>query len=97
MPARTPDEICGLFRQYMHDGDLDAVMTLYDREAVFVNQAAELSSGPEMLRSELAPFAAAKATFEFTSIQIIQADNIALMHTAWNVTGPDYREPGLRM
>ena len=45
MPARTPDEIGRLFRQYMHDGDLDAVMTLYDREAVFVNQAAELSSG----------------------------------------------------
>jgi hypothetical protein len=39
MPARTPDEICRLFRQYMHGGDLDAVMTLYDREAVFVNQA----------------------------------------------------------
>jgi hypothetical protein len=46
MPARTPDKICRLFRRYMHDSDLDAVMTLYDREAVFVNQAAELNSGP---------------------------------------------------
>jgi ketosteroid isomerase-like protein len=72
----------------MHDGDLDAIMTLYEPEAVFVNQATELSSGPEMLRSELASFAAARATFEFTSIQIIQADDIALMHTAWNVSGP---------
>ena len=41
MSARTPEEICRLFRQYMQAGDFDAVMTLYHRDAVFLNRAAE--------------------------------------------------------
>jgi ketosteroid isomerase-like protein len=87
MPAKSPEEICRLFQQYMRDGDLDAVLGLYDPEAVFLNQAGEAKKGEE-LRRELAPFAAEKAAFDFQIKQVIQAGEIALMHTEWKVSSP---------
>ena len=30
MPANSPEDICRLFRQYMREGDIDSVLTLYD-------------------------------------------------------------------
>jgi ketosteroid isomerase-like protein len=65
MSAKSPEEICRLFQQYMAEGDLDSILSVYDPEAVFLNQAGEVKQGEEGLRNELAPFAAAKAVFDF--------------------------------
>jgi ketosteroid isomerase-like protein len=81
MPAKSPEEICSLFQQYMAEGDIDSVLSVYDPEAVFLNQSGEVKKGEEGLRQELAPFAAKKASFEFNIRQVIQSGNIALMHT----------------
>jgi hypothetical protein len=35
MPAKSPEEICDLFKQYMAAGDVDSLLTIYDAEAVF--------------------------------------------------------------
>ena len=86
MPAMTPEDICRLFQQFMAKGDLDAVMSVYDPEAVFLNQSREVTKSREDLRRELAPLAAAKAAFDFNVKQIIQTGNIALMHTEWKVS-----------
>ena len=88
MPARFPEEICRLFQQYMAEGDLDSALSVYDTEAVFLNQSRELKKGSEALRQELAPFATVKATFDFNIKEIIQSGDIALMHTEWNVSSP---------
>jgi len=88
MPARSPHDICRLFQQYMAAGDLDAVLGVYDPEAVFLNQSGEVTHGMGGLRQELAPFAAMKASFNFTIKQVIQAGDIALMHTEWQVSAP---------
>ena len=88
MPAMTPEDICRLFQQFMAKGDLDAVMSVYDPEAVFLNQSREVTKSREELRRELAPLAAAKTAFDFNVKQIIQTGNIALMHTEWKVSGP---------
>ena len=88
MPAMSPEETCHLFQQFMAEGDLDSVMSLYDPEAVFLNQSREVTKGRHDLREELAPLAAMKARFDFTIKQIIQTGDIALMHTEWTVSGP---------
>jgi hypothetical protein len=44
--------------------------------------------GRQQLREELAPFAAAKARFDFDIKQVIQSGDIALMHTEWKVSSP---------
>jgi ketosteroid isomerase-like protein len=88
MPAMSPEEICGLFQQYMARGDVDGLLSLYDPEAVMLDQSGELKKGADGLRQNLAPLADAKARFDFTIKQVIQAGDIALMHTRWNVSGP---------
>jgi ketosteroid isomerase-like protein len=88
MPAKSPEEICRLFQQYMAEGDIDSVLNGYDPEAVFLNQSGEVKKGEEGLRQELPPFAAKKAMFDFTIKQVIQSGDIALMHTEWKVSSP---------
>ena len=50
MPAKSPEEICRLFQQYMAEGDIDSVLSVYDPEAVFLNQSGEVKKGEEELR-----------------------------------------------
>jgi ketosteroid isomerase-like protein len=71
MPAKSPEEICRLFQQYMAEGDIDSVLSVYDPEAVFLNQSGEVKKGEVGLRQELAPFAARKAVFNFDIKQAI--------------------------
>jgi uncharacterized protein (TIGR02246 family) len=88
LTARSPDEICRLFQKYMAKGDIDLVLSLYDNDVVFLNQSSEPKRGKEALRKELAPFASAKTSFDFNIRQVIQAGDIALTHTEWNVSSP---------
>lgn len=88
MPARNPEEICRLFKQYMAAGDIESLRTIYDTEVTFLNESQEKKRGWQELKDELAPFAAAKTIFEYESKQIIQSGDIALMHTRWKVLSP---------
>lgn len=88
MPAKSPEEICRLFQQYMAEGDIESLLTVYDPEAVFLNQSGEAKQGREGLRQELTPFAAARARFDFEVKQVIRSGDIALMHTEWKVSSP---------
>jgi len=88
MPAKSPEEICRLFQQYMAESDVDSVLSVYDPEAVFLNQSGEVKKGEEELRHELADFAARKAVFNFDIKQVIQSGDIALMHTKWKISSP---------
>jgi ketosteroid isomerase-like protein len=93
MPAKSPEEICSLFRQYMAMGDIDSILDIiYDPDVVFLNQAGEAKRGREALRQEIAPFTAVKAIFDFNIKQVIQAGDIALMHTEWKVSFPHHQQ-----
>jgi uncharacterized protein (TIGR02246 family) len=89
MPATNPEEICRLFRQYMAEGDLESALSVYDHDAVFLNQSRDVSKGRAGLRQELAPLAAMKVRFDFKVKQVIETGDIALMHTEWTVSGPE--------
>jgi uncharacterized protein (TIGR02246 family) len=88
MSAKSHEEICHLFQQSIAAGDLKALLSLYDPEAVFLNQSGEVKTGEAGLREVLAPLAAAQARFDYTIRQVIQSGDIALMHTDWQVTSP---------
>ncbi|MGV8093500.1 MAG: YybH family protein [Mangrovibacterium sp.] len=89
MRAKSPEEICSLFQKYMAEGDIDALLGVYDDEAVFINQVGVLKKGKEGIREELMPFAKQKADFSYQIKQVIRSGDIALMHTYWNVPLPE--------
>jgi len=73
----------------MAEGDIDSLLSLYDPEAAFLNQSGVVRKGREELKEELAPLAAARANFNFKVEQVVQAADIALMHTRWTVSSPE--------
>ncbi len=72
----------------MAEGDIESVLSVYDPEAVFLNQSGDVTKRRHGLRQELASLAALKARFDFTIKQVIQTGDIALIHTEWRVSGP---------
>ena len=88
MSAKNPEEICSLFQQYMAEGDIESVLSVYDPEIAYLNQAGEIRKGKQELKQELVPFACARTRFDFNITQVVQSGDIALMYTQWNVSGP---------
>lgn len=87
MPAHTPEDICRLFQQAMANGDLESVFSLYDAEAVFVNQTGAVTKGRHELKEELALLVAKKTRFDYNVKRVVETGDIALMHTKWTVSG----------
>ena len=51
MPANTPEEICSLFKQYMAEGDLASLLSLYDPEAVFLSESGEVKKDRDEIKN----------------------------------------------
>jgi len=71
----------------MVNGDLETVLSLYDAEAVFVNQGGKVTRGPYALKAELVPIAEKKTRFNFNVKRVVDTGDIALMHTRWSLSG----------
>src|SRR5687767_11229002 len=68
-------------------GDIDTVMTTYETGAVVVGQPGAPTSGEAQLRAMFASFVAAKAKFVLGEHDIVQAGDLALHITDWQMTG----------
>jgi len=88
MPAKNPEEICQLFKQYMAAGGVESLVNIYDPGATFLSQSGGVKKGRQEMRDVLAPLAAQKPRFDYTIRQIITSGDIALMHTEWETTAP---------
>jgi ketosteroid isomerase-like protein len=88
MQAKSPEEINDLFIQYMREGDLESVLTLYDADVAFAARSGEVRCGVAALREELGQLAAAKQVFKFDVRKVIRAGDIALVHNRWETTTP---------
>lgn len=54
MSARSPEEICPLFQQFMAAGDVESLLSLYEPEAVILSRSREAQRGNLRLRQQLA-------------------------------------------
>jgi hypothetical protein len=57
MRANSPGEICEIFRQAMARGDLEAVFSVYDPEAVFAGQSGDVEKHRSMSTQSRLPVA----------------------------------------
>ena len=70
------------------NGDLDAVMDLYEDEAVFAELDA-VASGTADIRAAHQKFIDAGLTLTLNDSVVLEADSIALVHWSWTVTRED--------
>ena len=85
MSARTPEELCSQFTQRFSTGDIDALVALYEPDAVLLPQPGHVARGRAAIRESLAAFLAMRGTFRMTPPKVIHADGVALMVADWTL------------
>ena len=91
MPAQTPEQVHRLFQEAFNAGDAEALMALYEPEAVLVVQSGQTVAGADQVREALGGFLALKGTITLTTKDVVQGGDLALMAGRWSLsgTGPD--------
>jgi len=88
MPAATPAELHPLFVDAFNRGDAEAVLALYEPDAVFVRNS-EAYQGYEALRIIIAEFLDSDSVLSIEKTFV--ADNgqgLALLHAVWTLKPP---------
>lgn len=86
--ARTPETTMTLFCEAMNRGDLDSLLALYEDNACLVPQPHEQPvHGKAAIRQALHPFLALQPKIDIQRTTIVHAGDIALLRSAWRLTG----------
>jgi hypothetical protein len=81
-----------LFEQYLNAGDLDAVMTLYEKEAHFVSQSGETLVDCNAIRKVLGALIDAKTQLHSRVLRAVSVGDIAHVYTDFEGTTIDTSE-----
>ncbi len=87
MRITDPADLSQRFAEYMHAGDIDAVMSLYEDGAVMPDNFGVNQSGAATIRANMAPFAQARPDIRCDVTKVIIAGDIALVHNRWSMSG----------
>jgi ketosteroid isomerase-like protein len=88
MNAHEPGEASTLFERYFAEGDLDSLMSLYEKEAVFPTANAT-STGWDEIRQTLKAYLDSGAKLVFGESLVFPAGELALVHTPWTMHMPN--------
>jgi uncharacterized protein (TIGR02246 family) len=90
----TPEALMRTFTDRVHAGDLDGLVALYEPAAVFEPQPGVVVEGHEAIRQALAELLALRPTMVAETVEVLQADDVALVINEWTMTGaaPDGTE-----
>jgi uncharacterized protein (TIGR02246 family) len=86
MPASKPEEVDALFEKYLNEGNIDALVDLYEPEATLIAAPGQTASGHAAIRQALSGFIAAKANLKLNVTQTIVAGDIAVTYNDWSGT-----------
>jgi ketosteroid isomerase-like protein len=86
-PEKTVKEFFRLFSQ----GDVEAVMAMYEPRAILVAQPGQVAEGAAGLRAALNGFLSLKPTLTMGNFRLVVAGDLALSIVKWTLqgTGPD--------
>jgi uncharacterized protein (TIGR02246 family) len=83
----TPEALMQSFAACMHAGDLARLVALYEPDAVFEPQPGVVVEGRDAIGGALAELLALRPRLDVTPVQILRADDIALVVNDWTMTG----------
>jgi ketosteroid isomerase-like protein len=92
MSEHEPAEASRLFERLFAAGDLDALMALYEDDAVFPTPHGT-STGQAAIRATLKAYLDSGAQLAFGESLVFIAGDLALMHTPWTMKMPDGSSP----
>lgn len=91
MPVTRPEDMARSFAEAFNSGNVDALLALYESNAVLVAQPGQLASGIDAIREALKGFLALKGKITIESRYCVRAGDTALTSSKWSLrgTGPD--------
>ena len=76
------------FEAAFNAGDMNALLALYEPEAVFVAPGGEILHGHDEIRTAYEPMFAGKAQIRLETVGIVEGvDGLVLMHGCWTLSG----------
>ena len=90
--ARAPEECSHLMAEFLLDGDIDAIVSLYEPGATFVTRTREVRTGHDAIRAAFVDLAAAKPRLTCNVVRVLRnGDNLAVLYNDWSMrlTRPD--------
>jgi uncharacterized protein (TIGR02246 family) len=90
MPANSPEELDLLVAKAISSGDLEAALSLYEADAVFIppgQPSTDPVRGRDALREVMSQFLAMKPTLTIEPKKVIESGDIALVTGDWTLTG----------
>ena len=91
MPVTRPEDMAQSFAEAFNSGKVDALLALYEPNAVIVTPSGQPASGIDGIREALKGFLALKGKLALESRYCIRAGDTALTSSKWSLrgTGPD--------
>jgi uncharacterized protein (TIGR02246 family) len=87
MEAHRPEAVIERFAELLAEGDLEALMGLYEPDAAFAPQPGETVTGREQIRAALEGFLAVKPRMDGTIEKVLEAGDTALVTNRWRLAG----------
>jgi ketosteroid isomerase-like protein len=88
MPATTAEETHRLFGEAFNQGDLDALVNLYEEDAVFLAQPGQQPArATAEVREALRGFIGMGGTFSIERTDSIASDEVAIVCSTWKLAG----------
>jgi uncharacterized protein (TIGR02246 family) len=88
MPApTTPDEMYAEFAKAYHARDLDAIMSLYEPDAILMPEPGTLARGADAIREAQTGLLAITGTMEVGAKTTLTSGDLAISRCSWRLTG----------
>ena len=87
MPAHSPEEIDKVWSEAFNAGDGEAVLSLYEPDAVFVMPTGEMVEGVAAIGEAVAPFFAMKPRIDLRTQTVLRSGGLAMIYSSWTVNG----------
>ena len=86
--APTAEEVHRLWADGFTQGDVDALLDLYEDGAVFVPQPGQPPvRGKDAIREVVGGFVATGANFTFERTDLVEGDGVAVLYSTWTLKG----------
>jgi uncharacterized protein (TIGR02246 family) len=89
MPAYQPAELHALFVDAFNRGDVDALLALYEPDAVFITAPGEHVRGPDEIRAAIEGLLSLGGALRITTRWTTECGDLALLHGDWELPGTD--------
>ena len=87
MAATKPEEVDQLFARAFSNGDLEALVALYEPDATLVPQPGQTAVGRDAIREALKGFLTLCGEFRTELMNVVQAGDLALVRSDWSLVG----------